>query len=230
MKETKAKGLLSQAEMHRNAAVGALEKALNTLQNPPAGDACDAAERPSIHTAAIVRQVRHYLEQNAPHFVPWHDVEGFDVPPGGVPGVRLLLDEEGAPLRTMEQYNAARPSMPSAGGRAVKQCEYFIFADVFRSEVCSGYPVADVCAALRAVQALAIKGAAGDGTRVVKLPMLGPVRCYVITIEVFELNYFELTGASPDAKQEFAQLLRQAARSMRLLAEAKNIADMAQGE
>lgn len=65
--------------------------------------------------------------------------------------------------------------------------EYFVFPEVFRSEICSGIDYKKACALLKKLGCLKPEGDAGY-TRSERLPDAGKVRVYVITSEIFSCS------------------------------------------
>ena len=138
----------------------------------------------------MLRQVRRFLELNAEgRFAVWH--RGSDDHASKTlnrAGVRRLLNEDGEPVKTNRQLGAEYGDrMPAALGEGVS-FEYFILAETFKTEVCSGFDYKAVARVLLAHGCLIPdKGRAFDSRP--RLPGIGNTWCYRIPPAIFELDF-----------------------------------------
>jgi putative DNA primase/helicase len=138
---------------------------------------------------AMLRQVRRFLELHAEgRFAMWHRGSDDHAPKTlQRAGVRRMLNAEGEPVKTNSQFGAEYGDrMPAALGEGVS-FEYFVFAETFKVELCSGFDYKAVARVLLDHGCLAPdKGRAYDCKP--RLPGVGLTWCYCITPAIFELD------------------------------------------
>lgn len=136
---------------------------------------------------AMVRQVVQFLVAHGDgRFQPWHRGAD-DRNPKTLhrAGYRRMIDAEGKPIKSQSDHQREfGETMSATLGADVKQ-EYFIFEEVFRSEVCKGYDHRAVARALRDLGCL--KSEVGKLTYKARLPGIGNAACYWITPAIFEV-------------------------------------------
>ena len=137
----------------------------------------------------MLRQVRRFLETHGDgRFAMWHRGSDDHAPKTlQRAGVRRMLDQDGHPIKTNSQHGSEfGDRMPAALGEQVS-FEYFILAETFRAEVCSGFDYKAVCRVLLDHGCLA-----PDKTRPfdcqARLPGIGRSQCYRILPAIFELD------------------------------------------
>jgi putative DNA primase/helicase len=103
-------------------------------------------------------------------------------------GVRRLLNEDGQPVKTNRQLGAEYGDrMPAALGEGVS-FEYFILAETFKTEVCSGFDYKAVARVLLEHGCLMPdKGRAFDCRP--RLPGIGNTWCYRLPPAIFALDF-----------------------------------------
>lgn len=112
---------------------------------------------------AMVAQVREFIASNGEaRFSPWRDSDADHKP------------------RTVKRAGFRR-GKDDMGGLA-----YYVFADVFRSEVCAGFDYRQVARVLAERGALRLPGRAGDFTRSERLPDGQKARMYVVLPDELE--------------------------------------------
>jgi putative DNA primase/helicase len=114
----------------------------------------------------MLRQVRRFLELNAEgRFAMWH--RGSDDHASKTlnrAGVRRMVNEDGEPIKSNSQLGAALGDrMPAALGEGVS-FEYFILAETFKIEVCSGFDFKAVARVLLAQGCLISLSSVVDST------------------------------------------------------------------
>lgn len=135
---------------------------------------------------SMLRQVRHFLEANGDgRFVTWHRAHLYDAPRVGLrAGVRRMIGSNGLPIgvRKMPEY-AHEISDPEA-----ESVEFFIFPEVFKTEICKGYDPDAVARVLRDRECLQAKEP-GRFTVSMSLPGgIGKARVYHVTARIFALE------------------------------------------
>ncbi|MBP8286950.1 MAG: hypothetical protein KAX57_08935, partial [Rhodoferax sp.] len=139
---------------------------------------------------AMLRQVRRFLELNAEgRFAMWH--RGSDDHASKTlnrAGVRRMLNEDGQPVKTNRQLGAEYGDrIPAVLGDGVS-FEYFILAETFRVEVCSGFDYKAVARVLLEHGCLMPdKGRAFDCRP--RLPGIGNTWCYRLPPAIFALDF-----------------------------------------
>jgi putative DNA primase/helicase len=138
---------------------------------------------------AMLRQVRRFLELNAEgRFAMWHRGADDQAPKTlNRAGVRRMVNEDGEPIKSNSQLGAALGDrMSTALGEGVS-FEYFILAETFKTEVCSGFDFKAVARVLLAHGCLIPdKGRSFDCKP--RLPGIGLAGCYRITPAIFGLD------------------------------------------
>jgi putative DNA primase/helicase len=138
---------------------------------------------------AMLRQVRRFLEAHGEgRFTWWHraadDHSGKTLQRAGF---RRMLNDRGEPIKTNNEHKAEYGErMPAIHGEKVS-VEYFVLAEVFKSEVCQGFDGQAVAAVLAEHGCLVVKEKGRHSVKE-RLPGLGLARCYCITPHIFELD------------------------------------------
>lgn len=138
---------------------------------------------------AMLRQVRRFLELHAEgRFAMWHRGSDDHAPKTlQRAGVRRMLNAEGEPIKTNNQFGAEYGDrMPAALGEGVS-FEFFVLAETFRTELCQGFDFKAVARVLLDHGCLAPdKGRTYDCKP--RLPGVGLTWCYCIKPAIFELD------------------------------------------
>ncbi|WP_343589680.1 DUF927 domain-containing protein [Paracidovorax wautersii] len=137
----------------------------------------------------MLRQVRRFLESHGEgRFTWWHRAsDDHNAKTLQRAGVRRMLNADGDPIKSNSQHGAEYGErMPAALGEGVS-CEYFILAETFKGEICSGFDHQAVCRVLVEHGCLTVKEP-GRHTISTKLPGIGKVRCYHVPPAIFELD------------------------------------------
>lgn len=133
---------------------------------------------------AMLRQVRAFLEAHGEgRFTSWNRTKEESHAPKTISrvGYRREMDKDGEFLPLIE-YGA-----PRAGSGEERQNAYYIFSEAFKGEVCKGFdPVAVARVLLEHGCLKPEKGRAYDCKP--RLPSIGPMRCYLITPDIFALD------------------------------------------
>lgn len=135
---------------------------------------------------SMLRQVRHFLEANGDgRFTTWHRAHDDRAPRVGLrAGVKRLIGSNGLPIgvRKTPEY-AHEISDPEA-----ESVEFFIFPEVFKTEICKGYDPDAVARVLRDRECLQAKEP-GRFTVSMSLPGgIGKARVYHVTARIFALE------------------------------------------
>jgi putative DNA primase/helicase len=137
--------------------------------------------------AAMLRQVRSWLEKNGDAlFTWWH--RAMDDHRGNTPlraGFRRLIGEDGKPLKfdAATDYIEAR-TKPESSERSTALVEYMVLPEQFRREVCKGFDPATVAGLLRSRGHLVHEP--DRLTMKHRLPGMGKVACYHLKPSVFD--------------------------------------------
>ena len=138
---------------------------------------------------AMLRAVRRFLESHGEgRFTWWHrGADDHNAKTLHRAGYRRLMDKSGKPVKNdAEHQREYGERMTPADGEGVST-EYFVFAEVFRSEVCQGFDYQAVCRVLLEHQCL-IPEAGRPFDCKPRLPGMGNARCYRIAPALFELD------------------------------------------
>lgn len=143
----------------------------------------------SSEVNAMLRAVRRFMEQHGEGRFSWWHRAADDHSPKTMnrAGVRRLLNRDGEPIRSNNQHLAEYGErMPEQRGDETST-EYFVLADVFRQEVCTGFDHLAVCEVLLERGCLVPdKGRKHDTKQ--RLPGIGLTWCYRIAPAIFELD------------------------------------------
>lgn len=137
--------------------------------------------------AAMVRQVRRFLETNGEgRFTWWHrGADDHNAKTLNRAGFRRMLNADGEPIKTNSQHGAEYGDrMPATAGADVS-VEYFVLAETFKAEVCQGFDAQAVAAVLADRECLVVKEKGRYSVKE-RLPGLGMARCYRIAPTIFE--------------------------------------------
>ena len=139
---------------------------------------------------AMLRAVRRFLELGGEgRFTWWHrSADDHNVKTLNRAGFRRMLNQDGEPIKSNNQHlQEFGDRMPASRGDETT-VEFFLMAEVFRSEVCAGFDYRAVCKVLLAHECLVPdKGRAYDCRP--RLPGLGDkVTCYRISSRIFALD------------------------------------------
>lgn len=138
---------------------------------------------------AMLRQVRRFLEAHGEGRMTWWHRGGDDHNAKTLhrAGYRRLVNKSGKPVKNdAEHQREYGERMTPADGEEVST-EYFVFAEVFRSEVCQGFDYQAVCRVLLEHWCL-IPEAGRSFDCKPRLPGMGNARCYRIAPALFELD------------------------------------------
>lgn len=134
----------------------------------------------------MVRQVRHFLEANGDgRFMTWHRAHEDHAPRVGLrAGVRRLIGSNGLPIGVRKLPEFAHEIRDPEG----ESVEFFIFPEVFKSEICKGYDPEAVARVLRDRECLLAKEP-GRFTVSMSLPGgIGKARVYHLSARIFALD------------------------------------------
>ncbi|MDQ7745675.1 DUF927 domain-containing protein [Hydrogenophaga pseudoflava] len=134
----------------------------------------------------MVRQVRHFLEANGDgRFMTWHRAHDDHAPRVGLrAGVRRLIGSNGLPIGVRKTPEFAHEISDPEG----ESVEFFIFPEVFKSEICKGYDPEAVARVLRDRECLQAKEP-GRFTVSMSLPGgIGKARVYHVSARIFALD------------------------------------------
>ena len=137
----------------------------------------------------MLRAVRRFLESHGEgRFTWWHrGADDHNAKTLHRAGYRRLMDKSGKPVKNdAEHQREYGERMTPADGEGVST-EYFVFAEVFRSEVCQGFDYQAVCRVLLEHGCL-IPEAGRPFDCKPRLPGMGNTRCYRISPALFELD------------------------------------------
>lgn len=138
---------------------------------------------------AMLRAVRRFLESHGEgRFTWWHrGADDHNAKTLHRAGYRRLMDKSGKPVKNdAEHQREYGERMTPADGEGVST-EYFVFAEVFRSEVCQGFDYQAVCRVLLEHQCLIPEPGRPFDCKP-RLPGMGNARCYHIAPALFELD------------------------------------------
>lgn len=138
---------------------------------------------------AMLRQVARFLEAHGEgRFTWWHRAaDDHSAKTLNRAGLRRMVNERGEPIKTNSDHlSEYGDKMPAALGEQV-EVEYFVLAEVFRSEICQGFDPQAVARVLLEHECLTVKE---EGRLNVKerLPGIGNARCYRISPAIFKLD------------------------------------------
>ena len=134
----------------------------------------------------MLRQVRHFLEANGDgRFMTWHRAHQDSAPRVGLrAGVRRLISSNGLPIGVRKTAEFAHEISDPEG----ESVEFFIFPEVFKSEICKGYDPEAVARVLRDRECLQAKEP-GRFTVSMSLPGgIGKARVYHLSARIFALD------------------------------------------
>lgn len=137
---------------------------------------------------AMLRKVRGFLEAHGEgRFTWWHraadDHAGKTLQRAGM---RRLLTADGKPIKANHDHQREYGEVIAPVDGESAMVEYFILPDVFRSEVCAGYDHQEVA---RVLQRNGVLGHDVDRlTYSARLPGIGPVKCFHVKPDIFNLN------------------------------------------
>jgi putative DNA primase/helicase len=137
---------------------------------------------------AMLRAVRKFIETHGAGRFPWWHRNADDHAPNtqNRAGVRRLLNSYGEPIKTNNQHGVEfGERMPSALGEETST-EYFVTAEVFRTEVCMGFDHKAVAKVLADHGCLVRE--ADRYTCKPRIPGMGHTTCYRITSQLLELE------------------------------------------
>lgn len=137
----------------------------------------------------ILRAVRRFLESHGEgRFTWWHrGADDHNAKTLHRAGYRRLVDSEGKPIKNDAQHQREYGErMTPADGEGVST-EYFILAEVFRSEVCQGFDYQAVCRVLLDHGCLLPEAGRPFDCKP-RLPGVGNARCYRIAPALFEID------------------------------------------
>lgn len=138
---------------------------------------------------SMLRAVRRFLESHGEGRMTWWHRGGDDHNAKTLhrAGYRRLVNKSGKPVKNdAEHQREYGERMTPADGEEVST-EYFVFAEVFRSEVCQGFDYQAVCRVLLEHGCL-IPEAGRPFDCKPRLPGMGNARCYRISPALFELD------------------------------------------
>ena len=136
----------------------------------------------------MVRQVQRFFELHGEgRFTWWHRAaDDHNTKTLQRAGYRRMLNEMGEPIKRDSQHLVEfGDRMPVERNDGV-QVEYFIFPEVWRTEVCQGFDAQAVCRVLAEHGALQTEQ--GRHTVRARLPGVGNTRCYQIKPELMALE------------------------------------------
>lgn len=134
----------------------------------------------------MLRQVRHFLESNGDgRFSTWHRAHDDHAPRVGLrAGVKRLIGSNGLPIGIRKTPEFAHEISTPEG----ESVEFFIFPEVFKTEICKGYDADAVARVLRERECLKANEA-GRLTVSMSLPGgIGKARVYHVTAGIFALD------------------------------------------
>lgn len=140
-------------------------------------------------TTTMRAQVRRFLESHgAGRFTWWHRAADDHAPNTLMrAGFRRLVTAEGKSIDTNAQHQAEFGDKMQPRDGEETSVEYFVLAEVFRSEVCEGFDYQAVCRVLRDSGDL-VPGTSGRFDHRARLPGLGMATCYRIRPSIFEAD------------------------------------------
>lgn len=142
----------------------------------------------NAEVTAMLRQVRLFLAQHGEgRFTWWHRAaDDRSAKTLQRAGFRRMTNRDGEPIKSDNQHlSEFGDRMPAAAAMEVG-AEFFILAEVFRSEVCQGFDYQAVARVLRDHQCLVTEKDRLDVKT--RLPGLGHARVYRIVPKIFELD------------------------------------------
>lgn len=143
----------------------------------------------SSETTSMLKQVKQFFEISGASRFTWWNRAGDDHAPNPLTraGYRRMLTEDGKAISTDSDHQREYGEKISQADAAKMRTEYFVFAEVFRAEICKGFDYQSVCRLLLEHGCLQPdKGRPFDTSA--RLPGLGIVRCYRITPAIMELD------------------------------------------
>lgn len=138
---------------------------------------------------AMLRAVRRFFESHGEgRFTWWHrGADDHNAKTLHRAGYRRLMDKSGKPVKNDAQHQREYGDrMTPADGEGVST-EYFVFAEVFRAEVCQGFDYQAVCRVLLEHGCLIPEPGRPFDCKP-RLPGMGNARCYHIAPALFELD------------------------------------------
>ena len=138
---------------------------------------------------AMLRQVRLFLEAHAEgRFTWWHRAHDDHASKTlHRAGYRRMVGEDGQAVKTDADHERRYGERMHSGAAESISVEYFVLPEVFRTEVCKGFDHAAVCRTLFEFGCLK-PDASGRFDCKPRLPLMGLVRCYRISPEIFTLD------------------------------------------
>ena len=139
--------------------------------------------------AHMLRAVRLFLERHAEdQFKWWHRALDDRAPNAqNRAGFRRMIDADGKPIKTNSDHQRAFGETMHPDDGVQTTVEYYIFSEVFRTEICKGFDYQAVARALREGGHLKTDGE-GRFDYKARLPGVGEVRCYRIKPSIFEVE------------------------------------------
>lgn len=138
----------------------------------------------------MLRQVRQFLESHGESRFPWWHRSNDDHKPNAMyrAGLRVWVSGDGERLRTREDHYAKYGDQPAVAQAEASSCEYVVFQETFRNELCKGF---DPKAVLRVLHERGCLRAEGDGksfkyARRERVPGVGLTRVYCLLPAIFE--------------------------------------------
>jgi putative DNA primase/helicase len=140
----------------------------------------------SSEDANMRAQVRRFLESHgAGRFTWWHRAADDHAPNTLMrAGFRRLVTAEGKAIETNSQHQTEFGEKMQPRDGETTSVEYFILAEVFRSEVCEGFDYQAVCRVLMDADDL-VPGPGGRFDHRARLPGLGMATCYRVRPSIF---------------------------------------------
>ncbi|WP_310567383.1 DUF927 domain-containing protein [Hydrogenophaga sp.] len=138
---------------------------------------------------AMLRQVARFLEAHGEgRFTWWHRAaDDHSAKTLNRAGLRRMINDRGEPIKTNSDHlSEYGDKMPAALGEQV-EVEYFVLAEVFRSEICQGFDPQAVARVLLEHECLTVKEAGRLNVKE-RLPGIGNARCYRISPAIFKLD------------------------------------------
>ncbi|MEN9843350.1 MAG: hypothetical protein RLZZ612_1179 [Pseudomonadota bacterium] len=137
---------------------------------------------------SMTRQVRLFLEANGEgRFTWWHRaMDDHNAKTGMRAGFRCLVTDTGERITSNSKHAVHLGDTIEVHDAEKSTSEFYIFPEVFTSEVCKGFDHKAVCKVLKEHGCLVTEE--GHYAKSVRLPGIGKTRCYQINSKIFSID------------------------------------------
>ena len=136
----------------------------------------------------MLRPLRPFLESHGDSRIPWRHRTNDDHKPNAMfrAGLRVWVSSDGERLRTREDHYAKYGDQPAIA--EASSCEYVVFQETFRNELCKGFDPKAVLRVLHERECLRTEGSGKSFkyARRERVPGVGNTSVYCLLPAIFE--------------------------------------------